>query len=190
MIAPLRRRHRWMTASLAAVLPVLSVAALAARPDEPLAERLPSSLAAPAAGEVEADLGELLADPAVAVRARTDGAAWRLELDPARPIALPEVLVYWSASPSAGGGLPEDAYLLGGLAGDRARSFALPADALGRAGALVLYSLGHQQVVASTRLPAIGRAAARPGAGTPDAGDATEGESAGGEAPAAAEAPP
>ena len=160
MIAPLRRRHRWMTATFAVVVPVLYVVALAARPDEPVVARLPAALAEAAAGEAIDDFGELLADPAVVVRSRSDGSSWWIELDPSGPIARPEVLVYWSRSSATAGRLPEDAYLIGSLAGDRARAFKLPEAALGRAGTLVLYSLGHQETVASTRVPAFGWAPA------------------------------
>ncbi len=159
MIASLRRRHRLMTATLALAVPVLYVVALAARPDEPVAE-LPAALAEPPAGEVDKDLGELFTDPRVVVRSRSDGSDWWIELDPARPIARPEVLVYWSRSSATAGRLPADAYLLGSLAGDRARAFTVPAGALGRAGSLVLYSLGAQEVIAATRLPALGWAPA------------------------------
>ncbi len=157
MIAPLRRRHRLMTASLAVVVPVLYVVALTARPDEPVAQ-LPAALASPPAGELDNDFGELFTDPQIVVRSRSDGTTWWLELEPRRPIARPEVLAYWSRS-AATGRLPEDAYLIGSLTGDRTRAFELPREALGRAGTLVLYSLGHQEIVASTRLPAFGWAA-------------------------------
>ena len=184
MIAPLRRRHRWLTASLALVVPVLYVVALAARPGEPVVEELPAPLAEAAGGQVEQDLGELFGDPAVAGRSRSDGYDWWLELTPAEPIAQPEVLVYWSRS-EVEGGLPEEAYLLGGLAGDRTRTWRLPHEILGLSGTLVLYSLGHQEVVASASLPGIGSAPPPP---TPEAEDVealdvgpTAGEAATGE---------
>ncbi len=168
MIAPLRRRHRLMTASLAVVVPVLYVVALTARPEETTAV-LPLALSEGSTadsgkagganpGDLDNDFGELFTDPRVVVRSRSDGTTWWLELEPRQPITRPEVLVYWSRS-AATGRLPEDAYLIGSLAGDRARAFELPQEALGRAGTLVLYSLGHQEIVASTRLPAFGWAA-------------------------------
>ncbi len=187
MIAPLRRRHRWMTGGLAIALPVLYVVALSARPDEPITLELPSTLAeagtagGQSPGQLDNDLGELFTDPPIAVKSRSDGASWWVELEPRTAVALPEVLVYWSRS-SATGRLPDDAYLIGGMAGDRTRVFELPADALGHAGTLVLYSLGHQEVVASTRLPAFGWAEQTPAAeeaeATP-AEDARAGEEAG-----------
>lgn len=186
MIAPLRRRHRLTTTLLAIVVPVLYVVALAARPDEPVAE-LPAALAETPPGNVDNDFGELFTDPAIVVRSRHDGADWWIELDPKRPVVSPETLVYWTRSSATAGQLPEDAYLIGSLAGDRSRTFAMPKNALGLAGSLVLYSLGAQEVVASTRLPALGRAPAEqdPATETPageapaetPAGDGTESES-------------
>ena len=164
MIAPLRRRHRWTTAVLAVAVPVLYVVALAARPDEPVVVSLPPEWSPAPAGKVEADLGLLIEDPPVVVRARGDGSSdvksWGLELEPIEPIARPKMLVYWSASPPTAGRLPEAATLLGGLAGRHARTFELPVAARGHAGTLVLYSLGHQEIVASAPLPAIGVAPA------------------------------
>ncbi len=125
MIAPLRSRHRWLTATLAVAVPVLYIVALAARPGEPVTERLPAALMEAPAGDVGDDFGELVTEPAVAVRSRTDGSTWWLELDPREPIVRPEVLIYWTPSSGAIDRLPGDATLIGGLAGDRARAFAL-----------------------------------------------------------------
>lgn len=160
MIAPLRRRHRWVIPVLAVVVPVLYVVALAARPDHPAAPPLPAELDRPMPGQVESEEADLFEHP-ITTRIRTGrdavaDAAWWVELSPREPLAKPEVLVYWSAAPSGGGQLPADAYLLGALAGTRARAYALPVEALGRPGRLWLYSLGHQEVVGSAELQAIG----------------------------------
>ncbi len=170
-----------MTAALAVALPVLYVVALAARPDEPVTDPLPAALAGAMPGDVDNDFGELISDPAIVVRSRTDSSRqrragvtprWWIELTPRSALARPEVLVYWSRS-SATGTLSEDAWWLGSL-GDRTRAFELPEEALGVTGSLVLYSLGHQEVVASTRLPAFGWAPVEePGAAAP-AGETME----------------
>lgn len=106
-----------------------------------------------------------------------------LELQPLRDLRRPDVLVYWlpdaslvasSGTPAVatsqdgaghvagdatsdcsaeGHGVPSSARLLGGLQGRQPRRFALPTDAdLGR-GAVLLYSLGHQQWLGTARLP-------------------------------------
>lgn len=46
MIHRLRRRHRWMWLTLAVVLPILYLVALAARQPPPVVEALPAPLAA------------------------------------------------------------------------------------------------------------------------------------------------
>ena len=160
MIAPLRRRHRLMTTLLAIAVPVLYIAALAARTGQPVAGELPAALTASVPAEVVADLGDFFEGPAIGLRLRGDGARWWLELAPRAPVVRPETLVYWTPS-APGSRLPDDAFLLGAL-GSRTRTFPVPDGALGRAGWLVLYSLGHQELFAAAELPAIGAPAESP----------------------------
>lgn len=171
MIAPLRRRHRLTTTVLALAVPVLYGIALTGRPAEPTADALPPALAgASPAGELIHDYGALFAGQAVATRLRGAGPDRWIELEPRGPIARPEVLVYWTPETAGPADrLPQDAFLLGALAGLRPRTFAVPAGALGRDGRLVLYSLGHQEVVATAQLPAVG---APPDPPDPPAADA------------------
>ncbi len=157
MIAPLRRRHRLWFPILAVVVPILYVLALAARPRPPIAE-LPAALAGSVDGELVRETEDLFGDHPVTTRVRRGDGGWQVELEPAAVIVRPEVLVYWSAS-AAGESLPAEAFLLGSLAGVRARVFDLPTAALGRDGWLVLYSLGHQEVVGAAELAAVGEPA-------------------------------
>lgn len=85
----------------------------------------------------------------------------RLEIRPHRPLDRPELLVYWLPGAFDGARLPDDARLLGRLTGSHAQRFALPpevatADASGvdddETGTLVLFSLGHGEIVATARL--------------------------------------
>ncbi len=155
MIAPLRRRHRVMVTLLLIAVPVGLVLALAARPPVPVVEGLPAALAAgPGFGGGDVESYDVFGELGVAVRSyhAADGAV--LELTPAEPLARPDVLVYWSGE-TASDRLPDGAVLLGALS-DRARTYSVPAAAAGRAGHLVLYSLGHQEVVASGAVPAMG----------------------------------
>ncbi|MBY0399675.1 hypothetical protein K2X89_05225 [Myxococcota bacterium] len=90
-----------------------------------------------------------------------------VEIQPLRPLDRPELLVYWVSEAQPGDRLPDSAHLLGRLAGPLAQRFTLPARALTRigtasstaspepstaSGALVVYSLGHQEIVATARL--------------------------------------
>ena len=70
-----------------------------------------------------------------------DGAWIRIE-----HVAHPDPLVYWSAATASGTALPADARLLGTAAGP----VRLPEAS--RTGAIVLYSLAHQQVIGSVRV--------------------------------------
>lgn len=85
----------------------------------------------------------------------------RLELTPLRPLDRPELLLYWSPPIDSEGSasderLPAEAILLGRIFAARAQSFALPDAVRGstrRRGALVVYSLGHQEIVARAIWP-------------------------------------
>lgn len=156
MIAPLRRRHRAVSLTLLVGLPILYVVALRARPDEPVVDGLPAALTGPSLTVVEHEELDVYGDFEIAVRAGRDPGGWAVELVPAAPIARPEVLVYWSPSAAVDGELPDEARLLGELAGRRPRTFALPPEILGRSGYLTLYSLGHRQVLGSSELAAVG----------------------------------
>lgn len=158
MIRPLRTRHRVMVTALAVALPLLFVAGLLARTPPAEMEVLPEVLR-PFSEAYPALLGEepdLWGDVAIVTRLHADAVpASRLavELRPEADLKTPDVLVYWHAGTvAAAGAIPDDAYLLGALAGVHARRFALPDTALRVDGRLILYSLGHQQTIATARL--------------------------------------
>ena len=153
MIAPLRRRHRVVVTLLLIAVPVGLVLALSARPPLPTTETLPNALAdGPGSGGGDVESYDVFGELGIAVRGfHAAGAV--LELTPSQPLARPDVLVYW-AETAASDRLPTGAILLGALS-DRARTYSVPATAASRAGHLVLYSLAHQEVVASGALPAM-----------------------------------
>ena len=155
MIAPLRRRHRLMTAALLVALPMLLVLALGARTPVPTVASLPVALAAgPDPRGADVETRDVFGDLDVTVRSWWTAAGTVIAITPAEPLARPGVLVYWTASPAVDR-LPDDAVLLGALA-DRGRTYAVPNAVASRDGYLVLYSLGHQEVVASGALSALG----------------------------------
>ncbi len=157
MIAPLRRRHRWLTGLLAVVVPVVFALALASRPAVPVSESLPEALA-PATQASGGVVGSDLAFEALPMTARVtrDGANFRIQVVPTEALAKPEVLAYWTPAGSALDRLPTDAWLLGAVGGLRPQAFTVPEAVQGREGQLVLYSLGHQEVLGAVALPAIG----------------------------------
>ncbi len=179
MIAPLRRRHRWLIATLTVVVPVLFVVALTGRPAGPAIGTLPAELAETARGRVESEHDDLFAHPII-TRIRATDAEWLVELQPREPLAKPELLVYWTAEATSGDErLPAGAYLIGSLAGTRSRVYTMPEQTLGQAGRLLLYSLGHQEVVDAGDLPAIGSPPPDPAVEDPDAEDDTAEDSTG-----------
>lgn len=154
MIAPLRRTHFRILVALAAFLPVAFAASWLSRPDRPVAALAPflSSREAELVWSDEALFGAVPITTRV-LRAATE---WIVELVPREDLLRPDVLVYWS--PDAGGKLESGTHFLGRLGGTRAHRFALPAGAVfdpgrdpgnaeGPAGALFLYSLGHQELI-------------------------------------------
>ena len=129
MIRPLRRAHRAIVTMLALVLPVLVVAALAARREIPASTRFAGLSPRRATFEGEG--------PGAIVR-------WEKRLE---QLPAPDVLVYWSGEPVSGSVLPRDAVLVGRFVPD-----VLPSPASRSAGYLILYSLAHQEVIDAARL--------------------------------------
>ena len=155
MIAKLRRRHRFLLIGLAPIALGVLVSALAARAPTPRVAALPVVAAVAEGGAVLWEREDLFPS----WPARVTGRAGRvIELKALRPLIRPDVLVYWTPTAKAGlATLPEDAHLVGRIDGTTVQRFPLPAH--GRPvpdGALVLYSLGHQEVVTSALLPPFG----------------------------------
>lgn len=167
MIAAHRRAHRRIHAVLWPLVAALGLAAWSARRpvDAPtdwpgfLAENAGSiRAAAPSSNAPRAPLwtrdGAFGSWP-VRLALFEDG---RLELRPHRPLEQPELLLYWLPGAFSGDRLPDHARLLGRLAGPQTQRFLLPPDAMraedGDPGSLVVYGLGHAEIVASARLSA------------------------------------
>lgn len=86
-----------------------------------------------------------------------------VEITPLRPLDRPELLLYWIEDESEdeleGNALPPDARLVGRIASTSPQRFVLPEAAVaqtriagGAHGLLVIYSLGHHEIVATARL--------------------------------------
>jgi len=160
MIQPLRRRHRRMMAAITIVLPVIFVAGLAVRKPIPATENVPSALMTPSAisfTHLLFEKSDLWTDLNIITRVYGDQQpAERLavELHPRDYLKIPDMLVYWHRHPSIQTDkLPDDAYLLGALAGTQKLRFILPEPAMTQDGSLILYSLVHQKIITATMLP-------------------------------------
>ena len=156
MIRPLRRRHRFIVSALAVLLPLAFVFALSARKTSALMRDLPLALSKQASSfpRVLWEKENLWSDLKMSTRVCGDElppTQLALELHPFEDLKAPDVLVYWS--PQNSGEELNEAYLLGALAGRHKRSWPLPQAALQSEGKIVLYSLGHQQILASAALP-------------------------------------
>lgn len=159
MIQRLRRRHRNLIVILSVILPVLFLAALATRPSAPRTQEIPPFLVneTPAFPRVLFEESNLWSGHDLLTRVCADQMPPQrlvVELQPRRAFSEPDILVYWHEPAAASGNqLPENAYLLGALAGKQLRRFVLPEAARLVEGKLVLYSLAHHQIVATTMLP-------------------------------------
>ena len=147
MIQRLRAQHRATFALLAIVLPIGLWAALGSRRAVPAAAVPSESAGLP---ETPPARDEIVTAGTTRLRLRvwpaTKDGRRVLELTPEQDPELPDVLIYWTNS-DATDELPPDCTLLGSLAGAQARRFTLAAEV--RRGRLVLYSLAHQEIVAS-----------------------------------------
>jgi hypothetical protein len=179
VIAAHRRFHRglqWILWPL--VVLVFSVALASRRPDPRIApwpDWLTASVAKPAeplrpSSPADARVGVLLDSSEDAFGtwparlSRWSGR--RIEITPLRPLDRPELLVYWIPGEIEAGALPDDAHLIGRLASSRPHRFALPDAAapkggtFGAGGQILIYSLGHQEIVATARLADLASGAA------------------------------
>ena len=152
MIAPLRSRHRLMFLGLAVIVGPLLALALTGRPQVP-SQQLPQDLTtSPPTGAplATASIEGMRAHLAV----HSD--QWVLELG--ESLRNPDVLAYWSPESPTGMALPDQAFLLGPVSDSRSNIYSPPTGAGSDSGFLVLYSLGHQEVVATASISATGGA--------------------------------
>lgn len=153
MIAELRRWHRRAFGVLAFVVPAILVAAIAARPDAPVNAALPSD-SQPSQVRATRQLEWSRPDVVSSLELTTEGAT-EIAID-ARSLATePSVLVYW-LDPNDPSDPPAAGRLLGAVRGTGRQRIPLPADAATRGGRLALYSLAHDEVIATATIVATG----------------------------------
>jgi len=158
MIHPLRQRHRLNLTILAVVLPLAFALGLLARKASPTMHAAPSALSHEpfALPRMIFEKEDLWPGIKITTRVYTDapsGLLFALELQPREDVHAPDILVYWSARTSGNEQeLLKEAHLLGALAGRQKRSWLLPGTMERVDGKVILYSLGHQAVVASASL--------------------------------------
>ena len=153
MIAPLRRWHRRAFGVLAFVVPAILVAAIAARPEAPVNAALPSD-SQPSPVRAARQIAWSRPDVVSSLELRTDGAT-EIAFDPQSLATEPSVLVYW-LDPDDPSDPPAAGRLLGAVRGTGRQRFLLPADAATRGGRLALYSLAHDEVIATATIVSTG----------------------------------
>ncbi len=157
MIRSLRRRHRWMVATLALAGTVVLAVGLVQRQGPAVSADL-SALETPPPSEsrvlyqrqdvfpdatLEIEVRQLPGStPTLQVGVRTTG-----------PLEIAAGHLYWHPLPPTDGALAEDAYLLGPVPDGRWVRYTLPVEAEQHDGYLVLYSAGHDSVQAAALLP-------------------------------------
>lgn len=149
MIRSLRRRHAKLILGIAAIVPIVVLLALAARPTPPI---MASSAPRPAVGSWTA-LGP---NDGLHALVESVGTQEWLHLARDEKLVAPDVLVYWSPeAPVDKEPFPSSAVLLGALGDTGAQTFDLPASDV--SGVLLLYSLAHQSTIATTPMTRIRR---------------------------------
>jgi hypothetical protein len=137
----LRRVHRLAIPVLVIAGPTALALAIAVRSPIP-SMALPPSIAPAKASDAD-DGGEN--GPGFGIRHTSAGLVVAL----ARPLSVPDPLVYWTPKPPEGTALPDGAVLLGPLSADAIQVLPSPPEG----GTIVLYSLGHAEVVAAVSAP-------------------------------------
>ncbi len=148
MIRAHRRRHRLIFLGAALIAPAILIASLSIRRAPPIVAPLPPALQdseqALAAWEPASEARATIAGTNLSVRVlRGSDGAFAIELRPDRPLRLPDVLVYWTATTPTEV-LPADATLLGTMRGERPFRARLPqaraTGAIDTPGALLFYT--------------------------------------------------
>ncbi len=147
MIRRLRRAHLVATIGLIAFVPALVFTAVSARSAATVVDPTPLPVGDPASLAITLiDTTHTVNGVNVFAIVTTDQERQRLvlELVPERALRLPDLLVYWSTGTTVDTG-----HLLGSLRGAQRVAFALPSEAAEQDAQIIVYSLGHQEVVSA-----------------------------------------
>lgn len=147
MIKRLRQAHRVAFVFLALAIPVLMTRALASRP----AETAPVAVSGALPGIDLSTLNRTWATSLGPIRFRLEASqapAALLLASIAIPPA-PDLLLYWTPRTGSISSIESGDGLLGRLTGTTPESFRLPSQASTGEGTVVLYSLGHDSVIAT-----------------------------------------
>jgi len=149
MILALRQRHRRMFAVIGCLVPITFVVSIAARKPVPSVTQLPPALTAQEgeSGAMVWERADLFAKVAVSVRLnRTASGDFTITCAAKGDFAKPDLIVYWATGVATNvEALPDSATLLGAF---NAGVLRVPATVAVQEGALILFSLADQEIVA------------------------------------------
>lgn len=161
MILPLRQRHRRMFAVLGVLLPIVFVAGIAARKPVPSVASLPAGLETPSQNFTTTEWvrDDLFAKHTIRVRLlreRVGGGQFAVSFSAPKDFTKPDLIVYWVAGDTGSNVVvPDGARLLGAFS---AGALALPVEVSNTEGALILFSLADQEIVAISKPVRFGEA--------------------------------
>lgn len=147
----LRQRHFYTFIILILILPLLVIAGLAARRLPQPIDRFPAALTTetPEPSGTFVDLSCHWTGQSIATRI-IKRESMMIELNVLQTIQEPDLLLYWNSEPSDDTSLPTQSHLLGSLANTGITRFPISSQIVTN-GYLLIYSLGHQEVISSTR---------------------------------------
>jgi len=152
MIRSLRQRHRVMVIALTAVLPTVFAVGIASRREIPVYRASAAETHNPILVWTRNDLWEKRAITTRLSRVGSNPGKFAVQLVSMDQIVRPDVLVYWASGPhSVLNSLPDGAIFLGSFEQTGAVPLNLPGTATNQTGALVLYSLADQEMIATSK---------------------------------------
>jgi len=155
MIRPLRQRHRIVVLSLAVILPAAFAVGIATRKEVPASRAEHGfSVQAPNQSELWArsDLWHKKTIHTRLLRVGPEGTQLAVQLVSTERIVRPDVQVYWvPGERDIQHSLPDNAFLLGSFDHSSTVPLSMPEAAKEQTGALVLYSLADQEIIATSK---------------------------------------
>jgi hypothetical protein len=156
MVRHLRQRHRAIVLALTIALPTAFAVGIASRQEVPISRSAVPGFLAETHNQTQvwsrADLWEGKAINTRLLKIEPGSGLLAVELKPKERIVRPDVLVYWVPGElKIHDSLPSDAFLLGSFEQAQPTPLALPERTLTQGGALALYSLADQEVIAVSK---------------------------------------
>ena len=149
MIRSLRQRHRRTVFVLSVVIPAVFTLGIATRREIPSLPSNSSDRSRISQYEEVWKRDNLWAKTQIETCLMKGPSQFAVTLQPRNPITEPDILIYWVPEEVAiDDAPPESAFLIGSFDPSVATPLALPKQAAGKSGRLLMYSLANQEIVA------------------------------------------